>query len=289
MHARRGTAADFDWRPSNVPDEFLMETVVSPALFKDVVTRLNLRDCTSDWQRALRIAEHLAIPARDLGPIRNDLETTYTRILAGYGYCADFVKVFIGLAHTAGLFARQWAFSFSGFGGFGHTVVEIYDRASDKWLFLDVYNNFHVCDAATAAPISALEFREHLLRESADFRIVPNGAGRLGYPIEKKLIAYFRRGLQEWYLVGGNAIFSFEAHSLVRWSIRISGPAAQLVAACFGRLPSIQVLVTPENAVAVTSLMALARRFRVAMFVLVALMMMLVWQAGLHGSAARLR
>ena len=36
-------------------------------------------------------------------------------------------------------------------------------------------------------------------------------------------------------------------------------------------------------------LMALARRFRVAMFVFVALMMMLVWQAGLHGSTARLR
>jgi hypothetical protein len=289
LYARRGTIADFDWRPNKVPAGFLQETGLPSVIFKDAVTELKIDECSSDWHRALRIAERLTMSARDLGPIRSDLETTYTRIQAGYGYCADFVKVFLGLTHAAGIFARQWSFSFNGFGGFGHTVVEIFDRASGKWLFLDIYNNIHACNALTSAPMGALEFRDALLHSSPAIRIVPNGAGRLGYPIEEKLLAYFRRGLREWYLVGGNAVFSYEAHPLVRWSSRMSGPIGQVVAACLGRQPSIQILATPENAQAVDELMALARKFRAAMVLFLALMAIFIGQASQYGLASRLR
>ncbi len=289
LRARRGTFADYDWKPGNVPVEFRQETGDAHLHFKDAVTRLNLGGCTNDWPQALRIAEHLAMYTRDLGPISSDLKSTYTRIQAGYGYCADFVKVFLGLSYAAGIFARQWSFSFNGFGGFGYTVVEIFDRASDKWIFLDIYNNIHVCDALTALPMGALEFRDALLRESPHIQIVPNGAGRLGYPIEEKLLAYYRRGLQEWFLVCGNAVFSVEAHPMVRWADRISGPAGQIVAACLGKHPSIQVLTTPENTAAVNELMAQARRFRVAVVAFVALLAMLIGQGTIYGLAPRLR
>jgi hypothetical protein len=279
LYARRATAADFDWKPANVPAEFRQETGNAPAPFKDAVMRLNTSGCASDWQRALRIAEHLTMVARDLGPIRSDLETTYARIQAGYGYCADFVKVFLGLAYVSGIFARQWSFSFNGFGGFGHTVVEVFDRSADKWLFLDVYNNIHVCDAATSAPMGALAFREALLHASPAIKIARNGTGRLGYPIEDKLLAYYRRGLQEWYLVCGNAVFLFEAHPLVRWFSRISGPAGQLVAGCLGKQPAIQLLATPQNVVAINALIALARRFRVAIILFMVLVVTLMAQA----------
>lgn len=289
LYARRGKTADFDWKPNYVPAEFIQETALPSARFKAAVTELKMSECSSDWHRALRIAESLAMSAHDLGPIRSDLETTYTRIQAGYGYCADFVKVFLGLAHVAGIFARQWSFSFNGFGGYGHTVVEIFDRASNKWLFLDIYNNIHVCNALTSAPMGALEFRDALLRSCPDIRIVPNGTGRLGYPIEEKLLAYFRRGLREWYLVAGNAVFSYEAHPLVRWSSRISGPMGHVVAACLGRQPSIQILATPDNARAVDELMTIARRFRVAMILFLALTALFIGQASQYGLASRLR
>ena len=287
LFARCGTISDFDWKPDTAPAAFLQETGVPSSRFCDAVEKLDLRSCASDWARALRISEHLAIHAQDLGPIQSDLEATYSRILAGHGYCADFVKVFLGLAHAAGIFSRQWSFSYNGFGGNGHTIVEIFDRATGKWIFLDVYNNFHVRDAVTAAPLGALEFRDALLRGSSDIKIVPNGEGRLGYPIEEKLLAYFRRGLQEWYLTCGNAVFSYDANPLIRWSRRVSGALGQVVSLYIGKRPSIQVLATPENTARVNDLMALDRSFRLAAVAFAVLLLLLIGQLSFYGIPSR--
>ncbi len=276
--ARRGIAVDFDWKPANAPSAFRQEKRPAPPAFAETVARLDLESCPSDWDRALRVAEHLTNYAQDLGPIQADLKKTYARIRDGYGYCADFVKVFLGLAHAAGLTSRQWSFSFDGFGGHGHTIVEIFDRARDKWLFLDVYNNFHACDAATLEPLGALEFRDALLRGTPEFKLVPNGSGRAGYPIEHKLLAYYRRGLQQWYLICGNAVFSFEANPLVRWTSRFSGSLGQAVAAFLGEHPVIQLLGTRENEAAVQELIVLGRRFRIALALFAVLTLALAWQ-----------
>ena len=278
--ARRATIADFEWNPADAPHVFRQETRPAPLTFADAVTRLHLDSCTSDWDRALRVAEHLVSHARDLGPIQADLETSYARIRDGYGYCADFVKVFLGLAHAAGLCSRQWAFSFDGFGGHGHTIVEVFDRARGKWLFLDVFNNIHACDAATMEPLGALEFREALLRGTRKIRIEPNGSGRLGFPIEDKLLAYYRSGLQEWYLICGNAVFTYEAPPLVRWTSRFSGSMGQIVATFLGGHPSIQVLGTGENEATVQDLTALGRRFRLALAMFGVLALVLAAQLG---------
>lgn len=285
--ARQGTVADFGWGPANAPRTFHQEKLPAPLTFADAVARLELGSCASDWHRALRIAEHLACYAQDRGPIQADLVTTYVRIRDGYGYCADFVKVFLGLAHAAGLCSRQWAFSFDGFGGHGHTIVEIFDRARGKWLFLDVYNNVHACDAATAAPMGALEFRDALLGGSRAIRIEPNGSGRLGFPLEHKLLAYYRRGLQEWYLICGNAVFSYEAHPLVRWTSRFSGSMGQAVATVLRVHPAIQVLATHENEERVRELAALGRRFRAALAVFAILALVLAAQVGVNQIALR--
>ena len=76
-----------------------------------------------DWKAALALANHLVEHAGDRGAVQDDPLTTYRKIRQGYGYCADFVKVYLALAHAGGLSARQWAFSFDEFGGHGHTVV----------------------------------------------------------------------------------------------------------------------------------------------------------------------
>jgi len=285
MLARRGSLRDFDWTPQNIPVVFRQEKARPYDRFREVVAALNLDSCGSDWERALRIAEHLTLLTRDLGPIQRDLETTYRQMTRGYGYCADFVKVFLGLAHAAGLHSRQWCFSFDGFGGHGHTFVEVFDRTANKWFFLDVHNNIHARNAATNVPLGALEFREALLLGSPVFRISSNGAGRLGFPIEAKLLAYFRRGLQEWYFICGNAVFSYEASPLVRWASTVSGPMGQIVASSLGEHPSIQVLATPENVERVDALMVLRRQFQIALLVCLALLVLLVMQMYIHGAS----
>lgn len=289
MLARRGSFRDFDWTPQNIPAVFQQEKARPYDLFREVAAALNLNSCGSDWDRALRIAEHLTLLAKDLGPIQRDLETTYRQMTRGYGYCADFVKVFLGLAHAAGLHSRQWSFSFDGFGGHGHTFVEVFDRTANKWFFLDVHNNIHARNAATNIPLGALEFREALLVGSPMFRISSNGAGRLGFPIEAKLLQYFRRGLQEWYFICGNAVFSYEASPLVRWASAVSGPLGQIVASSLGKHPLIQVLETPGNKKRIDALMALRRRFQIVMLVCLVLLVLLITQMYIHGASSPTR
>jgi hypothetical protein len=276
--AREGAIDDFEWKPANPPPEFQKEDRPASRAFADAITRLELGSCPTDWDRALRIAGHLTAYAQDLGPIHADLETTYTRIRAGHGYCADFVKVFLGLAHAAGLGVRQWAFAFDGFGGHGHTVVEIFDPPRGKWLFVDVYNNFHACDGATGEPLGALEFRDALLRGTRAISIKPNGPGRAGFPLEHKLFAYYRSGLHQWYLIFGNAVFSYEAHPIVGRTSRLSVAMGQIVATIFGVRPSIRLLVTRENEAAVQELAALGHKSRIALAALGVLAVVLLVQ-----------
>ena len=276
--ASEAVATSFDWTPSNAPPGFRKETRMPSRVIADAVARMDIQSCTDDWSRALRLAEHLTRQARDLGAIQSDLNTTYARICDGYGYCADFVKVFLALAHAGNLFVRQWAFSFDGFGGHGHTVVEVFDRQRSRWLFMDVYNNFHVCDARTLEPLGALEFHDALLHGTPAMLLRPNGAGRAGYPIEEKLLDYYRSGLQEWYLLCGNAVFSYDAHPMVRLASRLSGGLGQIVATFVGVYPAIQVLRTAENGDRVRQLGALAHRFRLVLGLFALLLLILAVQ-----------
>lgn len=280
-----GVPADFEWAPPDFPPGYRAERRAATAPFALAVATLEVDRVSGDWEKALALAGHLARHAADRGPIRAGLDATYRGIREGRGYCADFVRVFLALAHAAGLHARQWSFSFDGFGGHGHVFAEVFDRGRGKWLFLDVYNNFHAVDAESGAPLSALELRESALgaRPAASFR--PNGPGRPGWQDERKARDYYARGAGEWYLWFGNDVFSYDAHPAVAAANRVSGSLGQLVAAALGVHPRIRILVTGDNEPAAVAVARLGRRTRVLTLAVAALAVALVVQLGVAACA----
>ncbi|HEY9397594.1 MAG TPA: transglutaminase domain-containing protein [Burkholderiales bacterium] len=259
------TSADFSWTPAQVPAGFEVERRAPTPLFAQAVARLGI-DELSDWDKARALAAHLTACAQDKGPIQSDLATTYRRIREGYGYCADFAKVYVALAHAAGLFVRQWAFTHNGFGGNGHVLIEVYDPLRGKWLMLDVYNNFYAIDAASNQVLSALEFRDSVLGLRAPAIVRPLGAGRPGFIHHARLLEYYRRGAGEWYLIWGNAVYSAESNPVVRAAIRLHPAAGQLAAMLFRAYPGIRLYVTAGNRAAAEALADLGRSVRLALW-----------------------
>lgn len=243
------TTREVDWSPGRIPTSFKQESMAPSALYVEVIRVLGVSSMGSDWEKALAIASHLTKNAKDLGAIQSDLDTAYRAIVSeGRGYCADFTQVYLGLAHAAGLFAREWGLSFDGFGGHGHAVVEVFDRQRGRWLWLDVYNNVHAVDSVTQEPLSSGEFRAYAVGTRPHTVVRPNGPGRLGYVHNHKLLEYYRQGASEWYLWGGNAVFTYEAHPLVRAGSVIAGPMSQFLAIVAGVHPRILIVPDAGNA-----------------------------------------
>lgn len=254
---RRGRAEDFSWTPTEVPDDFRSEQMLAPNAIRGAVESAGVAKLAGDWPRALVLVQMLVQHSQHEGGIRADLATTFQGIVAGYGYCADYVRVYLAAARSAGLFCRQWAFSFDGFGGHGHTVVEVYDRERSRWAFLDVHNNVYAVLAGTDAPIDALELRRALLGDPATIEFRRAGPGRLGFPHFDKLLDYYRRGANEWYLWWGNDVISRERRGLVG---RVSGRLAHRLDSTLGRLPPLMIVATPENERAIVRMEGLRRR-----------------------------
>ncbi|MEO8751916.1 MAG: transglutaminase domain-containing protein [Casimicrobiaceae bacterium] len=254
------TDADFRWAPPAFPACYKVERHPATSEFRAIVEAVAAQGDRSDWQRSLLLARHLTECAADKGPLQADLPTTYRGIRSGYGYCADFVKVYLALAHAAGITARQWAFSFDGFGGHGHTFVEIYDRQRQGWLCLDVHNNFHFVERATGEPLDALRMRQLMGDDSGKLDLAPNGPGRMVFRYPEKAVEYYRRGLSGWYMWWGNAVFTYYGHPAVLVAVRVSAWLAHLIAIVAGLQPRIRILCTPENEVAVAMMFALRRR-----------------------------
>jgi hypothetical protein len=279
---RRGTGADFAWTPDGVPPGFRVERERPPAVIREAVAAAGIAGMPGDWPRSLALVALLLRNARDEGPIRADLATTYRGIVEGRGYCADFVRVFIAAAHDVGLFCRQWAFSFDGFGGHGHTFVEVYDRQRPGWAFVDVHNNVFAVRKGEEVPLAATEVRDALLAapESLEFRRAAEG--RLGFPHAHKLLDYYRRGAAEWYLWFGNDVVSRERHGAVARLAGGAGRVAHRLASALGGLPPLVVLADPRNEAAVARMEALRVRFRVASACVAVLLAMLALQGALH-------
>ena len=253
---------DFDWTPATVPADFRRERLAPSADFVAIVAGLRPGGAGRLGEGAPHRRAIWSENTRDLGPLQDDLMASYRGIRNGHGYCADFVKVFLALAHAAGLFARQWAFSFDGFGGHGHTFVEVFDGQAGAWRFLDPHNNFHVVNATSGQVLSALEFRASLLGRRGPVAMRPNGSGRPGYVEPAKALDYFRRGAAEWYLWWGNAVFSLYAHPLVRAAGRVSRVLAHVAAIVAGVQPRIRIYPAEEGQAAARRLAALGRSLR---------------------------
>jgi hypothetical protein len=283
--AEAQSGAGLDWKPPRFPADFRAEQRPPTPEFARAVGNIGIQQVQDDWRRACAIATHLVEHARDRGPIQSNLLATYRGILGGRGYCADFAKVFLALAHAAGLLARQWSFSFDGFGGHGHVVLEVYDRSRGKWIFLDVYNNLHAVDPVNEEPLGALEFRDSLLGRRPAALLRANGAGRPGWTDEHKARDYYLRGAREWYLWMGNDVYSYDAHPVVALATRVSGPLGQVAATLFGAQPRIRIVETPENSAEVRHVLRLGRRARWLGMALAMLVLSLALQLTLAGRA----
>lgn len=240
--------AVYEWSPATPPEAFDVESAQPNPLFAKVVREHALRVEGDDWATALRIGQHLlANGKRNGGAIQSDLDDTYQRITArGDGYCGDFADVFTGLANAAGVFTRPWAFSFDGFGGRGHIFNEVWDSGGGRWIAIDVFNNMYFTDDNGRA-MSAMQLHAALADDPPPriVRIEPNA--RPGFKYEDKAIAYYRRGLPEWYMWWGNNVFEYDRSPLVRALGETHRALEQLGGVVAGVHPAVRILETAEN------------------------------------------
>ncbi len=270
----------FEWTPDHVPADFLVEHRPVDARLQAALERSGALEVSGDWERALALAGFLAGKAKGRGNIDADLYTVIDRIFEGYGACSDFTQSYQALAHAAGLFVREWGFSFDGYGGHGHTLIEVYDRQRGKWLMLDVFNNFHAVRAATGEPLGALEFRDAVRSVTGirDLAIRKNGPGRPGFAYEAELWDYYYRGTPQWFLWWGNAQQSYDDHPLVRAATPVSIHVRQLAGILAGVQPSMHVVASPENVGARAHMRALKWRLLAAAGAGAVLLVALLWQ-----------
>lgn len=242
---------DFDWQPPSSPGAgYLAETAGPAPLFAGLARDLHLNEQVDDWQRVLVISRHLlgSAPALNGGAIQSDLQSTYRRIVVqGDGYCGDFVRAFLAIAHAGGLTARAWAFSFDGFGGHGHIWVEVWNRQSQRWQLVDVFNNLYFT-RADGGPLSALQLRAAMLAGEPALRLKQLLPGpRQASVSEAPVWSYMRRGIDQWYLVWGNNVQSYDQAVLVRAPGAVSRSLAQLGGIVQGVQPAIRILPTTNN------------------------------------------
>ncbi|ACV34755.1 transglutaminase-like domain-containing protein [Accumulibacter sp.] len=245
-----GNEGDLAWTPANVPADFLLERGAPYPEFVDAVSRLGLDGMPSDWERAVAISQHLlgSSPVLLGGAIQSDLLDSYRRIVGtGEGYCGDFARVFSGLALAAGIPVRSWAFSFDGFGGHGHVWVEVWNRDIGRWQLLDVFeNNYFV--GVDGVPMSALEVHASMRANATTVRLLPlHPTARSGAATPERAWEYYRRGLDEWYAVWGNNVFSYDQAQLVRTFGSVSRALEQLGGIVQGVYPGVRILEEPNN------------------------------------------
>lgn len=237
-----------EWSPATAPDAFDVESAQPSPLFAQAVRDHALRVDGDDWGTALRIGRHLLASGKSSGrAIQSDLDDTYRRItFRGDGYCGDFADVFTGLANAAGVFSRPWAFSFDGFGGRGHIFNEVWDSRAARWAAIDVFNNMYFA-GEDGRPLSAIELRSALANDTPPriVRIEPQAPH--GFKYEDKALAYYRRGLAEWYMWWGNNVFEYDRSSIVRALGGTHRALEQLGGVAAGVHPGVRILETPEN------------------------------------------
>jgi hypothetical protein len=273
---RRGRSEDFAWKPSSRPGDYRIETLRPPAAIERAVENAGVLAFDDDWARACALVTMLVSHRRGEGAIRADLASTFRGILEGIGYCADYVRVYLAAASGVGLFCRQWAFSFDGFGGHGHTFVEVFDRQRDAWSFLDVHNNVYAVLAGSSSPLSALEVRRAIVENPGNVEFRRAGPGPLGFPHHDKLLEYYRRGAAEWYLWWGNDVISREATSLPQTIFRWDGPLLHRVRSATWRLPRIVAVATAANDARIEAMERLRWRVATALFLVIGLAALLL-------------
>ena len=240
---------DFDWTPSTVPASFVQERGPPDPYFVALAARLNLVAMESDWDRAIAISKHLLSHAALNGNmVQANLRETERRITQrGDGYCGDFTRAFMALSLAAGMPVRAWAFSFDGYGGYGHILPEIWNRQLSRWQLVDVFDNYYF-HGKDGVAISATELRTALAQPQRPiFRALLSPQARPGHNFEDKAWDYFQRGLPQWYMVWGNNVFSYDRVGAKLGVDRLPRSLEQLVLIATGTYPPVKLLEVPGN------------------------------------------
>jgi hypothetical protein len=144
---------------------------------------------------------------------------------------------------------------------------------------IDAFNGFWVRDSSTGRPLGALEFRDRLrlsdpLSTVELVRLRPPPAS---YRDEHRMIAYYQRGVEQFYLWWGNNVFDYDLHPLVRAGARSSRSLEQLAAMTVGIHPRIRIPLTPANGGMVAALEQTRTRVTALGIACVVLVIALVW------------
>lgn len=281
--------ANADWTPSRMPADFPVDRANLPE-FMDVVAQKKLRVEGDDWATALAVARHLLDGRVDGGvPIQADLHETYRRIRAnGEGYCGDFADVYTGLLNAAGVFSRNWAFSFDGYGGRGHIANEVWIRGADRWVLLDVFNNIYFVDAE-GRPMSALAVRQALLDGRHPAIVAIEASASPGFRHPQRAYAYYEQGLHQWYLWWGNAVYAYDSNAFVKAASGMHRGIEQLAGVAAGVHPTIRVLDDERSRRKLDALVSLRwRLWAVVAFAFLSLVTAAAWwAASRRGAPAR--
>jgi hypothetical protein len=250
--AKIGSYKDFTWLPSNPPGDFLWDdpSLAPPEFAATVLMQLN-SSYPSDggWQKAVRIAQHLAEGPGIGSGIKSNTVDTYRAIMTETGgYCSDYTQVFNGIAIASNIPVREWGMSFDGYSGYGHAFNEVYDWDLRKWIFIDTFNSFYVIDLLSGVPLSVLEFRERLLTgKTREILVEVIEPSRFTFESNDQALAYYQRGADQFFLYLGNNVFSYDRHPIIRKLRSRSRALEQGIATIIGVQPRILIFQSGTN------------------------------------------
>lgn len=243
------TAGD-DWQPPAMPADFKTDAGVIDPYFRKIAESLRLAELPDDDSRVRAISAHLLGSAPRLigNPVRASLRETHRAITSeGRGYCGDFVRVYKAIANSAGMTVRPWAFSFDGFGGHGHILIESWNHQRLAWQVVDVFQNYEYV-RSDGIPLSVRQLRTALLAQDPELRLrALHPAARPGWVIEAKAWTYLQRGVDEWYALWGSNVMTRDRSTLVTLAGELSPSLKGVVAIALGLQPQARLLSTASN------------------------------------------
>jgi hypothetical protein len=245
--AEVGAPADFVWLPGSAPASYKLNQAQPSASFRAIADQVAVSGPGERLQGldlALALSQHLmAGPKRVGGPIQAGLDETYRRITGQrQGYCADFTRVFSGLAVAAGLPVRTWSISFEGFGA-GHSFSEIHDARMSKWILVDSFHSLYFVDDRTGEPLSVIEVHDRLVLPDGKSGIALRQIveGRMPFRSDELAIDYYRRGFKQLALVWGDNIFDYDQSKAVQVASHVSRSVERATAIGLDVYPDLKI------------------------------------------------
>lgn len=245
-----GTPEETGWSPDAVPEAFNWESRPAPERFVAVAEGV-LREApaaATDFDKARLLARHIGANAREGRPIQANAWETYQKLTSGQGgYCSDFTQTINALGLAAGLEVREWGFAWESLAN-GHAFNEVWEPSLQKWLFLDSHHGFTVADSASGVPLSALEFRDHLMSETDPSAVSFVPIHEESFDARRIEIErlFYGRGAPRMFLLMGNNVFSYDAHPVIRFAEDLPRSVEMLAAILLGEHPRF-LFVPPDD------------------------------------------